>query len=66
MTGGIRTKFFQNLEDQKLTPGSLYAPAKEEIEPIIGGALMPNSMDADVYAEAVVKNALKSNPQKNH
>lgn len=27
---------------------------------------MHNPMDADVYAEAVVKNALKSNPQKNH
>jgi len=27
---------------------------------------MPNHMDADVCAEAVVKNALKSNPQKNH
>jgi 1-acylglycerone phosphate reductase len=65
VTGGVETKFFQNLPENKLPEGSLYAPAKEEIEPVLSGRLMEHFTDVDIYAEAVVKNALKANPQKN-
>lgn len=65
VTGGTETKFFQNLPENKLPESSLYAPAKEEIEPVLSGRLMEHFTDVDIYAEAVVKNALKANPQKN-
>lgn len=65
ITGAIKTKFFDNSPGIKLPADSLYAPGKDIIEPIAGGSLAKNGMDVDVYAEGVVKNALKSNPTKN-
>jgi 1-acylglycerone phosphate reductase len=64
ITGAIQSKFFENLPGIKLPADSVYAPAKDIIEPIAGGSLAKNAMDVDVYAEGVVKNALKSNPTK--
>ena len=66
MTGGVKTKFFDNTPGIKLPADSIYAPAKDIIEPIAGGSLvMKDAMDVDVYAEGVVNNALKKNPTKN-
>jgi 1-acylglycerone phosphate reductase len=66
ITGVIKTKFFDNTLGVKLPANSIYAPGKDIIEPIAGGELVLNSgMDVDVYADGVVKNALKSNPTKN-
>ncbi|RDW80595.1 hypothetical protein BP5796_05293 [Coleophoma crateriformis] len=64
MTGGVKTKFFEKLPDVTLPSGSYYAPARQEIESAAGGNEMKKEtfMDADVYAEAVVKNVLSRNP----
>jgi 1-acylglycerone phosphate reductase len=65
VTGAIKTKFFDNAPGIKLPADSLYAPAKDIVEPIAGGSLVEkNGMDVNVYAEGVVKNALKSSPTK--
>ena len=67
ITGAIKTKFFDNIPSAKLSPGSLYYPAREEIEAIAQGALVEkDGTDVDVYAEAVAANALKKNPTVNH
>jgi short-subunit dehydrogenase len=66
ITGGIKTHFFDNNLGTKLPADSLYAPGKDIIEPFTGGAFIEKGvMNVDVYAEGVVKNALKSNPTKN-
>ncbi|KAE8451659.1 hypothetical protein EG329_003116 [Mollisiaceae sp. DMI_Dod_QoI] len=63
ITGGIKTKFFDNMPDQHLPPNSFYEAAREDIEPIIRGSFIEKSAwDVDRYAVAVVANALKSNP----
>lgn len=65
ITGAIKTHFFDNSPGIKLPADSLYAPGKDIIESIAGGSLVEkNGMDVDVYAEGVVKNALRSNPTK--
>ncbi len=66
ITGIVKTKFFDNLPTvPKLPPTSLYYPAKEEVEPVMAGVEASKSgVDVDVYARAVVNNALKSNPKK--
>jgi short-subunit dehydrogenase len=66
VTGGVRTKFIENLPGgTRLPKGSLYYPAKEEIEAVMSGAMIENdAMDVDDYAKAVVANALKSHPTK--
>lgn len=64
VTGGVKTKFFANIPNQKLPPNSLYAAAREDIEPIMNGAIIADSgWDADTYAKDVVSNALKSSPK---
>lgn len=66
ITGAIKTKFFNNQPSVKISPGSLYYPAREEIEAIGQGSLVEkDGTDVDVYAEAVAANALKKNPTMN-
>jgi 1-acylglycerone phosphate reductase len=65
-TGVIRTKFFDNLSTPRLPANSLYAPAKDIVEPTMAGeGVEEAAMEADVFAAAVVKNVLKTNPTKN-
>ena len=65
ITGAIKTKFFDNTPGIKLPADSLYASAKDLVEPIAGGLMIEkDGMNVDVYAEGVVKNALKSRPTK--
>ncbi|CZR67743.1 probable short-chain dehydrogenase/reductase [Phialocephala subalpina] len=64
ITGGVKSRFFENLVAQHLPSNSLYLPAKDEIEPMMNGSLVKkNALDVDVYAKRVVANALKSNPK---
>ncbi|TVY86134.1 Short-chain dehydrogenase, partial [Lachnellula willkommii] len=63
--GVIKTKFFDNLDTPRLPANSLYAPAKDLIEPAMAGeGLEEAGIEADVFATAVVKNVLKSNSTK--
>jgi 1-acylglycerone phosphate reductase len=71
ITGGIRTHFWQNVYSPPTLPeSSLYLPARKEIESIMQGELIDKEKgkdaDVDVYTEAVVSNALKSNPTTQH
>ncbi|KAK2764291.1 hypothetical protein FQN54_008983 [Arachnomyces sp. PD_36] len=65
-TGGIKTKFFDNLASKPVLPeNSLYYPAKDLIEPALAGTQIEgNAMDVNAYAEVVVNNAIRSNPKK--
>ncbi|KAF8846959.1 putative short-chain dehydrogenase/reductase [Acephala macrosclerotiorum] len=66
ITGGVKTKFFENLNAQQLPANSLYSAAKDDIEPVMNGSLVHQGcIDADKYAVVVVANALKSNPKVN-
>lgn len=64
-TGTVKTKFFQNIPVRPQIPAnSLYSPAKQEVEEFMSGhRALSAAMDVDVYAEAVVSNALKSSPK---
>jgi len=63
--GVIKTKFFDNLNTPRLPANSLYAPAKGLIEPVMAGeGLKDAGIEPEVFATAVVKNALKSNSTK--
>jgi 1-acylglycerone phosphate reductase len=64
VTGGIKTKFFDNLPVQKLPPNSYYEAARNEIEAVFNGSFIEGSAwDVDRYAKVVVENALKSSPK---
>jgi 1-acylglycerone phosphate reductase len=64
-TGVIKTKFFDNMHGTKLPANSLYTPAKDIIEPAMDGdGIEERWTEVEPYAAAVVKNALKSNPNK--
>ncbi|TGO15386.1 hypothetical protein BTUL_0041g00720 [Botrytis tulipae] len=64
ITGGVKTKFFDNQPSVKLPDNSPYAPARDLIESAAAGhVVLSTAMDVDVYANKVVKNALKKNPQ---
>jgi len=65
VTGTVKTKFFQNIPVPPQLPAkSLYSPAKQEVEEFMSGhRALSSAMDVGVYAEAVVKNALKTNPK---
>lgn len=66
VTGGTKTKFFENSSGIKLPADSLYAPGKDIIESVAAGSVVKkDAMDVDVYAKSLVKNALKSNQTKN-
>jgi len=63
VTGGVKSKFFDNLPPTTLPDGSLYAPWKKELETAMRGKdLIDSSMPVEKYAEQVVKNALKRKP----
>jgi short-subunit dehydrogenase len=64
VTGGVDTKFFKNQPSINLPANSPYSPWRKQVEFIAaGGVAMEDSMAADKYARAVVKNALKTSPQ---
>lgn len=63
-TGNVRSKFFENLAAKttaseavaELPPDSLYAAARSDLEPFMGGTLMEkNGQDQARYARNVVK-----------
>jgi 1-acylglycerone phosphate reductase len=65
VTGVVKTHFFDNSPGIKLPVDSLYAPGKDIIESTAGGSkAVKIAMDVDIYAEGVVKNALKRSPTK--
>jgi len=66
ITGGVKTKFFDNLTINHLPPNSFYAAAKDDIEPMMNGSFIKSASDVDHYAKTVVANALKSNPKVHH
>lgn len=63
LTGSVRTNFFTNMESSaaeggsiKLKEGSLYEPAREEVESVMrGGVLVEGAMDKGVWARRVVR-----------
>ncbi|KAF7924498.1 hypothetical protein BELL_0041g00370 [Botrytis elliptica] len=64
MTGVVKTNFFDNQPSVKLPDNSPYAPARDIVESAAAGhAVLSNAVDVDVYANKVVKNALKKHPQ---
>ena len=64
LAGGVKTKFSANLPTVTLPETSVYAPAKENIEfALKGGVVEGSRVDVDVFAEKVVKNALKKRPE---
>ena len=66
VTGAIKTRFFDNALGVKLPAESLYTPGKDIIEAVTGGFLIVKyGMSVDLYAEGVVKNALRRYPTKN-
>ncbi len=56
VTGGIRTKFIENLPgDTRLPKTSLYYPVKQEIEAVISGAIVEkDAMDVDDYVRLML------------
>ncbi|PQE10300.1 hypothetical protein CJF32_00000857 [Rutstroemia sp. NJR-2017a WRK4] len=67
ITGGVKTKFFDNQPSVTLPESSVYAPAKEIVEKAASGAnVEKNAVDRMVYAEKVIGNVLKKNPQTHH
>ncbi|TGO29450.1 hypothetical protein BPAE_0015g00960 [Botrytis paeoniae] len=64
ITGGVKTKFFDNQPSVKLPDNSPYAPARDMVESAAAGhIILSTAVDVDVYANKVVKNALKKHPQ---
>lgn len=67
VSGGVKTKFWDNLNDVALPKGSIYEPAKEVIEKALrGDGLEAAAVDIDLFAEQLVANALRKNPKKHH
>lgn len=66
VSGTVATNFFKNLPGQPHIPSnSLYWPAKEDVESLMDGKRAKSgAAPVEEYAEAVVNNALKSNPKK--
>lgn len=65
VTGAVNTRFFENLKGVELPSGSLYEPARAEIEKVLSGGGENNAaVDVDVFARQVVKNALSRRPSK--
>ena len=61
----MRTHFIDNLPTTQLVQGSLYSPAKDEIEAIMNTkSVRKNFVDARGYAEQVASNVLKSTPKR--
>lgn len=67
LAGGVRTKFLDNQPSVTLPEGSVYAPARELVESAASGAQVEkHTVDRMSFAEKVVGNALKKNPQTHH
>jgi 1-acylglycerone phosphate reductase len=65
ITGAVRTHFIDNLPTTQLAQGSLYSPAKDEIEAVMNTkAVRKNFVDVRGYAEQVVDNVLRTTPKK--
>ena len=63
----MQTHFIDNLPTTQLAEGSIYSPAKDEIEAIMNAkALGKNFVNVNGYAEQVVNNVLKGAPKKRH
>lgn len=61
----MRTHFIDNLPTTQLAQGSLYPPAKDEIEAVMKTkAVRKNFVDVRGYAEQVVDNVLRTTPKK--
>ena len=61
----MRTNFVGNLPTTQLAIGSLYSPAKDEIEAVMNTtAVRKNFVEARGYAEQVVSNVPKSTPKR--
>ncbi|KAL2828306.1 hypothetical protein BJY01DRAFT_240961 [Aspergillus pseudoustus] len=66
VTGTVRTQFFQNLPETRLPPGSVYAPAHEEVGYMLSGKRSQSAaMDVHDYARKVAQNVLKLRPTVN-
>jgi len=67
-TGAVKTNFLANMHNNhgsflKIPEGSIYAPARREIEHIMSGADLESKMvDADVWAKAVVADLTRKSP----
>jgi 1-acylglycerone phosphate reductase len=67
VTGGVKTKFFDNLPIAKLPENSLYAVGREKVEWAMNrGVVEKKGINADDYAREVVRNALKTSPKVVH
>lgn len=67
VTGGIKTKFYDNAEGCKLPSSSMYAPVREVMEPGVTGKHASKMADysAEKYARGVVDNTMSWWPKKN-
>jgi short-subunit dehydrogenase len=63
ITGVIRTKFFDNMPPTRLPSDSIYAPIDAQLQKFVKGGEFGMAMEADVYAAAVVANALRRSPR---
>jgi 1-acylglycerone phosphate reductase len=63
ITGVIRTKFFDNMPPTRLPTDSIYAPIDAQLQKFVKGGEFGKAMEADVYATAVVANALRRAPK---
>ncbi|KIX04175.1 uncharacterized protein Z518_07729 [Rhinocladiella mackenziei CBS 650.93] len=61
-TGGVKSRFFENSASRiqpVLSESSIYAPAREKIESVLGGDLGVTQMSTDQWARRVVKDLSK-------
>jgi NAD(P)-dependent dehydrogenase (short-subunit alcohol dehydrogenase family) len=64
-TGSVKSNFFAGTVaryDAKLPPDSIYGAIRDKVESFMRGDMGVESMDADKWARAVVKDLSKSNP----
>ena len=54
LTGGVKTKFFNNMIDNTLPKDSYYSSIRTSIESLTDGRLQAKGMDVKVYATKVV------------
>ncbi|KAI9661446.1 MAG: hypothetical protein M1831_002968 [Alyxoria varia] len=59
MIGAVNTNFYNNEPAFYLPPGSLYTSIRDTIAEVARGNKVPTPMDADEFAEALVKKLMK-------
>lgn len=65
ISGGVKTHFFQNNHAVTLPTGSLYEPAREDIEKVMSGVeIDAGNMDVELYAAQFVASVSKEKPKK--